>query len=310
MIGYNRLGINGRLCNQMFEYAALRGIAAKHGYAWRIPPRDRETNKMANYNLFDGFKLIHLKEENIGYVPYNFKTYDEPSFDFDKELFENCPDNVNIDGYRQSEKYFKHIEKEIREDFQFIDDIYEPCKEFLSQYSEDIIFLHVRRADATGRPNQFPVAGIEWYEQMLEQYFPKDIPVLIVTDKLDWVQEQKFFNQDRFLLSEQREYYNNAVWNGRGRLEYTLLPWTDLCLMSLCSGGIIPNSTFGWWGAWLQKKSDKTVICQYPYFGSEFTSKNNCYKDMNDFYPEGWICGNLPEKFIDTKYTDSENELK
>ena len=42
MIGYNRLGINGRLGNQMFEYAALRGIAAKHGYDWCIPPKDRD----------------------------------------------------------------------------------------------------------------------------------------------------------------------------------------------------------------------------------------------------------------------------
>ena len=66
MIGYNRLGINGRLANQMFQYASLRGIAAKHGYEWCIPPRDMETNHMAEYLLMDGFKLPHLK--NIGFV--------------------------------------------------------------------------------------------------------------------------------------------------------------------------------------------------------------------------------------------------
>lgn len=101
MIGYNRLGINGRLGNQMFEYAALRGIAAKHGYDWCIPPKDRDTNRMADYNIFEGFKLPHLK--NFGYV--NGPTLNEPNFDFDEETFENCPDNVNIDGFRQSEKY-------------------------------------------------------------------------------------------------------------------------------------------------------------------------------------------------------------
>ena len=56
MIGYNRLGINGRLANQMFQYASLRGIAAKHGYEWTIPPEDRETHNMADYNIMDGFK--------------------------------------------------------------------------------------------------------------------------------------------------------------------------------------------------------------------------------------------------------------
>ena len=84
MIGYNRLGINGRLGNQMFEYAALRGIAAKHGYDWCIPPKDRETNQMADYNIFDGFKLPHLK--NFGYI--NGPTLNEPNFDFDEETFD------------------------------------------------------------------------------------------------------------------------------------------------------------------------------------------------------------------------------
>ena len=268
MIGYNRLGINGRLGNQMFEYAALRGIAAKHGYDWCIPPKDRETNQMADYNIFDGFKLPHLK--NFGYV--NGPTLNEPNFDFDEETFENCPDNVNIDGFRQSEKYFKHIEDEIREDFEFIDDIYGPCKEFTEQY-DDLIFLHVRRVDATGRPNQFPVASIDWYERILDEHFSKDTPVLILTDKLDWVKEQELFKQDRFLLSEQREYSPNAVWNGRGKLEYSLSPWVDLCLMSLCNGAIVPNTTFGWWGAWLQKSKDKKIVCQFPYFGPDFTNR-------------------------------------
>ena len=166
-------------------------------------------------------------------------TYDEPSHDFDVNLFDNCPDNINLDGFRQSEKYFKHIEDEIREDFTFKDDIYEPCKEFISQYGDDIIFLHVRRSDSTGRTEYFPIADVGWFEEMLE-YFPKDVPVLILTDKLDWVKSQKLFDQDRFLLSEQREYSKNLVWNGRGKMEYTLSPWIDLCLMSLCNGGIVP----------------------------------------------------------------------
>ena len=73
---------------------------------------------------------------------------------------------------------------------------------------------------------------------------------------------QKLFDQDRFLLSEQREYSKNLVWNGRGKMEYTLSPWIDLCLMSLCNGGIVPNTTFGWWGAWLQKSKNKKIVYQ------------------------------------------------
>ena len=58
MIGYNRLGINGRFGNQLFQYASLRGIAAKHGYEFCIPPDGTRT---ANYGMHDPFKLHHLK---------------------------------------------------------------------------------------------------------------------------------------------------------------------------------------------------------------------------------------------------------
>jgi hypothetical protein len=306
MIGYNRLGINGRLGNQMFQYASLRGIAAKHGYQWCIPPRDAETNHMAEYVLMDGFKLPHLKEENIGYVPADWQTHDEPSHDFDPVFFENCPDNINIDGYRQSTKYFQHIENEIREDFEFVDEVYNPCKEFISQFDNNVIALHVRRTDATGRPDMYPVASVGWYERILKENFPDDVPVLVFTDQLNWVQEQPLFKQDRFLISEQREYSNYKVLNGRGEMEYSLLPWIDLCMISLCNGSIIPNSTFGWWGSWLQKDKKYDTVYQFPYFGPFFYKINPCYKDLKDFYPEQWIKGQLPDELVDPEFNAVE----
>ena len=312
MIGYNRLGINGRLGNQMFQYAALRGIAAKHNYQWCIPPLDYNTLPMAEYVLFDGFKMSTVGEHNFGFIPQNCPTVGESSHDFDVELFENCPDNVNLDGFRQSEKYFEHIEDIIREDFTFKDEILEPCQEFIKEYGDDIIFLHVRRSDSTGRPEFFPIADARWFEEMLE-HFPKDTPVLILTDKMDWVKSQKLFEQDRFLLQEHREYSDNLVWNGRGKMEYTLSPWIDLCLMSLCNGGIIPNSTFSWWGAWLQKSENKKIVYQHPYYGPNFTSPdgkdyNECYVDIKDMHPKSWVRGHLKDEYIDPVHMDSDNE--
>ena len=58
MIGYNRLGVNGRFGNQLFQYASLRGIAAKHGYEFCIPT---DAHRTANYGIHDPFKLYHLK---------------------------------------------------------------------------------------------------------------------------------------------------------------------------------------------------------------------------------------------------------
>jgi len=287
MIGYNRLGTNGRLGNQMFQYAALRGIAANNNLDWCIPPENTPT--YANYGLFDAFKLKHLK--NVGLV--DGPTYDEPGFEFDEELFNKCPDNVNIDGYRQSEKYFKNIEESIREDYEFKDEIYETCSEFISQFNDNIILLHIRRGDNVGRPDWYPIPIVDHYEHLLEKHFTDNQPVLICSDDLEWVKEQKIFDDDRFYLSETRLYYPKEVLNGAGKMEKSLVPFYDLCMMSLCSDAIIANSSLSWWGAWLQKNPNKKIIAQNPWFGERLSFNNT-----KDLIPESWIIEQIPDNMI------------
>lgn len=287
MIGYNRLGTNGRLGNQMFQYAALRGIAANNNLDWCIPPEDTPT--YANYGLFDAFKLKNLKHTGL----VNGQTLDEPGFEFDEELFNNCPDNVNIDGYRQSEKYFKHIEESIREDYEFKDEIFESCNEFMSQFNGNIVLLHIRRGDNVGRPDWYPMPIVEHYEYLLDKYFYDNQPILICSDDLDWVKEQKLFQGDRFYLSETRVYYPNQVLNGAGQMEKSLVPFYDLCMMSMCSDAIIANSSLSWWGAWLQKNPNKKVIAQNPWFGERLSFNN-----IKDLIPESWIVEQIPEERI------------
>ena len=66
MIGNNKIGCNGRLGNQLFQYASLRGIAHVKGYDWVIPPEDYDHT--ANYALFETFKMTNVQEKNIGFV--------------------------------------------------------------------------------------------------------------------------------------------------------------------------------------------------------------------------------------------------
>jgi len=287
MIGYNRLGTNGRLGNQMFQYAALRGIADNNNLEWCIPSEDTPT--YANYGLFDAFKLTNLN--HVGLV--NGPTLEESGFDFDKKLFSDCPDNVNIDGYLQTEKYFKHIEDSIREDFEFNDGIYESCNGFMSQFNGNIVLLHIRRGDNVGRPDWYPMPVVDHYEYLLEKHFSNNQPVLICSDDLDWVKEQKLFQGDRFYLSETRVYYPKEVLNGAGQMEISLVPFYDLCLMSMCSDAIIANSSLSWWGAWLQKNPNKKVIAQSPWFGDRLSFNNT-----KDLIPESWIVEPIPEERI------------
>ncbi|NBW34637.1 MAG: alpha-1,2-fucosyltransferase [Cytophagia bacterium] len=275
-ITYNNLGSNGRLGNQMFQYASFRGIASNRGFDWIIPPEDAEST--CNYGLFECFKMSNVKPQNKGFGTY--QTIDTGRFDFDEDLFNNCPDNVNVNMYLQSERYFKHIDKEIREDFTFNDDIFESCKEIIESVG-DCIFLHIRRGDYVATPDHHPTLSSEYYIEALKK-FDNDIPVLVFSDTLDWVKEQEFLKPDRFLISENHVKYPNKIKLGDGSIQQSLVPYWDLCLMSLCKGGIIANSSMSWWGAWLQNDAGK-VIAPQKWFGKAYDHFN-----LKDLVPERW----------------------
>jgi hypothetical protein len=283
MLAFNQIGNLGRLGNQMFEYAALRGIASYHNYDWCIPPF--HIKGIENYSLNECFKLESVKEENINIIE-DVQYVGERFFHFDDVLFEKCPDNVSLHGFFQSEKYFKHISDEIRKDYTFLDEHLEPCKEFIEQFgSQDPIMLHVRRGDPNlidprgfkwayvNCPEQHPVQSLEYYEKALS-YFSDDQPVIVFSDSAEWVKEQEFFADDRFLISEPQEKYTDG----------SFLPYVDLCLMSLCSHAIIANSSLSWWGAWLQSNPTKKVIAPKMWFGSAYADK-----DTKDLYCPDWI---------------------
>ena len=282
MLTFDKLGKSGRLGNQMFQYAALRGIAANRGFHWGIPPEGTsgmdEYGCENNYCMFETFKMIHVTNQHQ-YISENFDWEVWKEFHFNKELFNTCPDNVNLDGYFQSEKYFKNVEKELREDFQFHDEIYQPCKEMIDSLGEGRkIFLHIRRGDPklswayVNLDSAHPVQTWEYYEEALSK-FPDDIPVIVFSDVIEWCKEQEFFKPDRFIMSETMDEFDDGQ----------RVPWTDLCLMSLCTDAIIANSSFSWWGAWLIDNPDKKVIAPDKWFGPKLSSN-----DTSDLYPDGW----------------------
>jgi hypothetical protein len=282
MLAFNQLGNLGRLGNQMFEYAALRGIAAKHNYGWCIPPYNAQS--IENYILHYCFKMEDVKENNlqqrnVGYVQERF-------FHYDDELVEKCPDNVSLHGFFQSEKYFKNAEDIIRREYTFHDEHLEPCKEIMEEYKDqEPIMLHVRRGDPnltdprgfkwayTQCSSMHPPQTIEYYEKALAE-FDDNQPVFVFSDSVDWVKEQEFFSGDRFLISEPVDKYADGSFT----------PYADLCLMSLCSHAIIANSSMSWWGAWLQANPNKKVIAPKNWFGPAYADK-----DTTDLYCPDWI---------------------
>lgn len=258
MIGFNHLGKHGRLGNQMFQYAALRGIAAHHNYEFCIPESDFQ-NSWQDHQLFRAFELTNLKHKK--FLSGNY--YQEPHFHYSQEYVEQCPDNINIYGYFQTEKYFKNIEKSIRKDFTFKNQIINSCK---SDFNfEQIISLHVRRTDYIEKTHEHPLCSVDYYEKALGQFDPT-LPVIIFSDDVYWCKNQELFSSDRFIISENN---SNVI---------------DMCLMSLCSHHIISNSSFSWWGAWLSGSSN--VIAPSQWFGSTGYTVLN---DIKDIIPDRWV---------------------
>jgi hypothetical protein len=261
MIGFNTLGQLGRLGNQMFQYAALKGIAANRGYQICIPLSENK-NKWTDHQLNCAFKMATLNSLQYQYIDYTRPIIVENGFSFDQKLFNECPDWVTIRGFFQTEKYFKHIREELLIDFEFHDNILEPAKSVACNWKTPIA-LHIRRTDYITNPNH-TVLPIEYYQKSLEE-FDNNCEVIIFSDDPEWCMKQKLFESDRFLISETNNTY------------------LDLCLMTLCKGHIIANSSFSWWGAWISN-SEKVIAPSGWFKGS-----NNEHLDIKDLIPEKWI---------------------
>jgi hypothetical protein len=265
MLAFNHLGKLGRLGNQMFQYASLRGIARNRGYDFCIPNHNQVVKDPYGFDmkieLFYPFKMVNVRPHNIklldrGYAPVAEEKY----FHFDEILFNMCPDEISLAGFFQSEKYFKNIENEIREDFTFKNEILDPCKEMIKSVG-DAISLHVRRTDYLQNPNHTPL-DLYYYTEALNR-MDSNLPVIIFTDDVEWCKKQKMFSGERFMISESNDHY------------------VDMCLMSLCKHHIIANSSFSWWGAWLAES--KKVVSPSKWFGPDNSDKN-----LKDLIPETW----------------------
>ena len=260
MLAFNHLGHLGRLGNQMFQYASLRGIAARRGYDFGIPPSEFE-DEWKTHQLFEVFDLSNLPRSNVKYLDGgNAPVAQERFFHYDQLLFDQCPNDVSLFGFFLSEKYFKHIGSSIKEDFTFRNHILEPCKEIAEGF-DNPVSLHVRRTDYLTNNANHHNLDLIYYEEALKHFDGRQ--VIVFSDDPKWCQEQELFSDDRFLISE----------SGDNKI--------DLCLMTFCTSHIIANSSFSWWGAWLSK-SEK-VIAPSKWFGP-----NNADKDTTDLIPETW----------------------
>tara|TARA_R100000479_G_C6329356_1_gene180852 strand:+ start:26 stop:781 length:756 start_codon:yes stop_codon:yes gene_type:complete len=249
VITYSELGVSkkwGRLGNQMFQYAALKGLAKYNNLDFAIPIHDDK-----NYDLIKAFDL-DCKKIPMEQLYNEFKKARPFTFHFQKELLE-LEDGFDLIGnFFISEKWFKHIEDEIRDDFKFEGD------------TIDKVFIHVRRTDYINNDGFVDLMKTPYYENAMN-HFPAS-KFLVFSDDIEWCKSQPIFDKCEFDNSE----------TGIEALRK----------MTKCNGAIIANSTLSWWGAWLQK-SDEDIIS--PNVKSTWLGPRKANRNTDTMIPENWI---------------------
>ncbi len=270
MITFKELGNLGAIGNQMFEYASLRGIAAKAEQDWKIP---RPGTTSSYYNLFDFFKMESVTEDNF-LTNESFPNIAVKSLAFNESLF-NIKGNGNLNDYLASWRYFEHIKDLVIKDFQF-------KKVIIDIPKEPYIFIHVRRTDYLNSKvsKVIPALPLNYYTKALE-IFPADMTVRIFSDDLTWCKEN--FKKDRFIINSNNDYYEELLQlKSTGEYVKYSHPLKDFQYMVNAKGAIIANSTFSWWGAYLIKDATYPIVCPKPWF-------NNVQYNYEDLIPVNWL---------------------
>ena len=264
MITFSKLGNYGHLGNQMFQFAAIRGIANNRGLDWAIPSKELfGTNYPLRSSIYECFQLKSLNNKSPS---NNQNIILEKSFEFDEDLYDNCPDGSDLEGYFQSEKYFKNIESSIREDFTFKQIILDRSQDLMKNFSQGkTVSVHIRRTDYIGNDYYHSNLPIGYYSNLIDGLGECDL-ILICSDDIEWCANQpELINKKNVFFSRESSY-------------------VDLALISMCKINIMANSSFSWWGSWLNINPDRIVFAPKPWFGKAY--KDLSLKDL--FLPE-WI---------------------
>jgi len=285
----------GGLGNQMFQYAAGKSLAHLRNTALKTDLSFLEADTKGaytkrNYEL-GIFKLENKFVTKSEIAPFvekgksrlarvvgrllpalSNKMYAAESGHDYQAGFINFPAEAYLDGFWQSEKYFSSIAEIIRKDFTFK---YPPEGLNLDLASKigsvNSVSLHVRRGDYVKNQAVLEFHGTcspEYYKKGVKHISDKikDMHLFIFSDDTDWCRQNLVFDLPCTYID-----------HNTGAKSYE-----DMRLMSLCKHHIIANSSFSWWGAWLNPSKEKIVIAPEKWFAT-------ADHKAKDIYPSAWI---------------------
>ena len=282
--------VAGGLANKMFHCAFALALSER-GFDVYIDSKSQEAEfEHDKLELSRIFPFFELKEMPAGMYKHHVQAgikgklfrrlpllsgeryYISHSHRYDPNFIEKIKSDGYIIGFFQNERYFKDCDH-LRENLKFAP-IEGKQNILLAQelMEENSVSLHVRKGDGYSTWAEFRgTCPLEYYQRAVNYIRARhaDAKFYVFTDSVEWVRE-------------------NLNW-----LEYKMVDWNpcvgwgnhfDMQLMSLCKHNIIANSTYSWWGAWLNRNPDKMVIAPANWFNLK-----SRVKEQSDIVPHNWI---------------------
>jgi hypothetical protein len=249
----------GGLGNQLFQiattlsYAYDNNIDAIFCLSSHYLPNQGNNATTYQSNIFNNLKIVEEKEIK------NFKVYNEPTFNYTSIPLTLT--NIILSGYFQSEKYFSNNRNQIVEILQWDMVIENKLEEYKKLVDTPTCAVHIRRGDYLKFQHTHPALPLTYYYKSFSM-FERGTSFLIFSDDIEWCKNNLDYPNLHFI--DIKEDYLN------------------LYLMSKCDNNIIANSSFSWWGAWLNTTPNKRVIAPAQWFGKSITH------NTKDLIPTTW----------------------
>jgi hypothetical protein len=281
--------IYGGLGNQMFQYAIGKSISVARNVDFKMDTfKINNSNYIARDLSLSKFNICTthatLKEvkkfHKSKYIDFIFRKLDQNNIKVSNKIFEKKPFYFDekmlslttgyLDGYWQSYKYFDDIREVLLNEFTLVNEMNLENKLICKKITElNSISIHIRRGDYVKEKKNmtiYNVFGLEYYHQAIE-FISKKISnpyFFVFSDDLDWAKKNLQLTNVTYV-----------------DVNLTQNPENDLILMSKCKHNIIANSTFSWWGAWLNQNSEKIIIAPRKWMST--------VESLDDLYPDDWI---------------------
>ena len=285
------INLQGGLGNQLFQIITLFAHSLKSKTDFKLEHKKYLPGQYVTRNVYWDNLFIKLKDKLVDPQQQfnrssrtldNYTIYNEQNFHYDEiPIFST---DVKLNGYFQSYKYF---DNQIKEILNYLD--FDSLKDKLKKYKIDnIVSLHFRVGDYAKLQNYHPLMTTQYYINSLKK-------IVTMTKKDDW-NVMYFCEEDdiKYVENKVKEIKNIFPKINFIKVDSKLEDWEQLLLMSLCDHNIIANSSFSWWGAYL---NNNNPIVTYPniWFGPNMKNKN-----MKDLSPPHWIKCN--DSIIDNVY--------